>query len=338
MRSLQNIAAADRIEALDTTIFAIQPGHYTDRTSFLRVQRLIRTLLPGYEYLEVGSDIGASLLPHLLDPNCGSAISIDSRPERQADERGVDFHYKGNSTARMLVELGKHAGSRELGKLSTIDADVSEIDSTRAGLRAHLVLIDGEHTNAAAFSDFLGVLPLIHDDALVTFHDANLISDTIQIIERLLIERQNRYSMVILPSCVAVFGFGKFIRAVETELAPHAEPKDAYFVSARRQRHEAVADAVIERAEGLRGRSIAELLAWTEGLEHRLAVAEAGAREATVQGASNIDGFCLRQALDRVQAANAEMQAHLKAVTSSTSWRVTAPIRTAVRLLKGRRT
>jgi hypothetical protein len=36
------------IEALDTSIFAIQPGHYSDRTSFPRVQRLVRAIQPGY--------------------------------------------------------------------------------------------------------------------------------------------------------------------------------------------------------------------------------------------------------------------------------------------------
>jgi hypothetical protein len=90
------------IEALDTSVFAIQPGHSSDRTSFPRVQRLVRTLQPGYAYLEVGSDFGGSLLPHLLDPACRVAVSVDRRPERQPDERGSDCHYVGNSTARML--------------------------------------------------------------------------------------------------------------------------------------------------------------------------------------------------------------------------------------------
>jgi hypothetical protein len=80
--------AVSRIEALDTSVFAIQPGHYSDRTSFLRVQRLVRTIQPDYAYLEVGSDLGGSLLPHLLDPACRVAVSVDPRPESQPDERG----------------------------------------------------------------------------------------------------------------------------------------------------------------------------------------------------------------------------------------------------------
>ena len=215
--------AVSRIEALDTSVFAIQPGHYSDRTSFLRVQRLVRTIQPDYAYLEVGSDLGGSLLPHLLDPACRVAVSVDPRPESQPDERGSDFHYVGNSTARMLAELGKHANAEELGKLVTLDTDAAWIDRTAIATRPHLVLIDAEHTNVAAFSDFLSILPLVADDSMITFHDANLVGDTIQIIEQFLTYMRTPYSMVILPSCVAVFGFGAFLQPVQTELAPHAE-------------------------------------------------------------------------------------------------------------------
>jgi hypothetical protein len=235
-----------RIEALDTSVFAIQPGQYSDRTSFLRVQRLLRALQPGYSYLEVGSDLGGSLLPHLLDPACRVAVSVDPRPESQPDERGSDFHYVGNSTARMLAELGKHANAEALGKLITLDTDAAGIDRTAITARPHLALIDAEHTNVAAFSDLLSVLPLVADDAMLTFHDANLVGDTIQIIERFLTHMRTPYSMVILPSCVVLFGFGAFLKPVQTELAPLAEDSPSYFArpaatpgSSGRRRHSA---------------------------------------------------------------------------------------------------
>jgi hypothetical protein len=259
-------------------------------------------------------------------------VSIDPRPELQPDERGVEFHYDGNSTARMLTELGKHASAMELSKLSTIEADVSDADALPSGVRPNLVLIDGEHTNVAAFSDFMAVLPLIAEDALVIFHDANLVSDTLQIIERLLVQQQTRYTMAILPSCVAVFGFGEFVHAVETDLAPHAEPKEAYFAAARRHRHSAVADAVISQTEGLRGRGIADLTAWTKDIEHRVAFAEASLRDAPMPA----EVPRLARALDRAEAANAEMRSKAEAFANSTSWKITAPMRAAARLLKGR--
>jgi hypothetical protein len=333
----ENRSAAARIEALDTTIFAIQPGDYADRTSFLRVQRLIRTLEPAYQYLEIGSDLGASLLPHLLDPNCGGAVSIDPRPELQPDERGTDFHYVGNSTARMLAELGKHVDPIELRKLSTIEADASAVGSTLSSIYPHLVLIDGEHTNVAAFSDFLASLSFIADNAIITLHDADLISDTLQIIERLLIDRQTRYKMVILPSCVAVVGFGECIRALETDLEPHAEHKQAYFANARRHRHRAVADAVIGTSEGLRGRDVSELTAWTTDIENRLAAAEVFSHGMPDQlNAANAEMIRLRSTLSCVESADAAKQLRIDALTNSTSWKVTAPVRAAARLLKGR--
>jgi hypothetical protein len=154
----------------------------------------------------------------------------------------------------MLAELGKHASPEELSKLVTMDTDAAGIDRTAVAACPHLVLIDAEHTNVAAFSDFLSILPLVADDSMITFHDANLVGDTIQIIERFLTYMRTPYSMVILPSCVAVFGFGAFLKPVQTELAPHAEDNQRYFADARQQRQEAVADAVIARTAGLPAR------------------------------------------------------------------------------------
>jgi hypothetical protein len=330
MRTDETVSAVAMIEALDTRIFAIQPGHHADRTSFLRVQRLMRERNSGYEYLEIGSDIGASLLPHLLDPNCGAMVSIDARPERQPDERGVDFHYEGNSTARMLDELAKYVSPRRLRQLSTIDADASAIASFDAKIRPNLVLIDGEHTNVAAFSDFMAVWPMIAKDAVITFHDANLIGDALQNIECLLVQRRIRHTMVVLPSCVAVFGFGQFAGEVDIALEPHAEAKEAYFAAARRERHGAIANAMIDRTPGLRGRDIAELARWTESVEARLAVAEVRSEPPSDPAlAENAEIVRLRLEVDRLEEQAA-------ALTSSTCWKITAPIRTAARLLKGR--
>lgn len=324
----RNAEAVAKIEALDTTIFSIQPAHYSDRTSFLRVQRLIRLLKPGYAYLEIGFDMGGSLLPHLLDPNCAAAVSIDPRPALQPDERGIDFHYVGNSTAGMLAELGKHVTPAELGKLITFADDASAIDPAQLGLQADLVLIDGEHTNLAAFSDFLAVLPMIAADAIVTFHDANLVGDTIQIIQRFLAQRQTPYSLTILPSCVAVFGFGRFRGPLEAELGSFAEPTAAYFATARRQLHQAVAEAVIGRNTGLRGRSIADLITW---------VAEAEDRLATPGDRAAAEVLRLQRALDQAEATKAEMRRQIEAYGQSTSWKITAPLRAAASLLTHRR-
>lgn len=107
------------IAELDTSIFAIQPGHYSDRTSFLRIQRQVRGKLPGYAYLEVGPNMGGSLLPHCS--TWPAASMVDSRSESQPDEGGSDFHYTGNSAVRILAEPAKHVSAEELGKLVSMD-------------------------------------------------------------------------------------------------------------------------------------------------------------------------------------------------------------------------
>lgn len=322
------VSPVAQIEALDTAIFAIQPGYYeADRISFLRVQRLVRALRPDYAYLEIGSEIGGSLLPHLLDPACVAAVSIDPRPEQQPDERGMDFHYAGNSTARMLAELGRHVTAAQLDKLATIEADASAIDPAMLGRRADLVLIDGEHTNPAAFSDFMAVLRMIADDAVVTFHDANLVGDTLQIIERFLAYQGIPYSLAILPSCVAVFGLGRFRDPVASELGPHAEPAANYYANARRQRHAAVADAVVSKTPALHGQSIAELVAWTNEAVQRFRAGDTAVAEAER----------LRQALDQAELVRAVLQRHLDAFVASSSWRITRPLRAAATLLRRQR-
>jgi hypothetical protein len=265
----------------------------------------------------------------------------------------------------MLGELGQHVRPHELGKLSTIEQDISVVDRSCLTIRPQLVLIDAEHTNVAAFSDFMGVLPLIADDALVTFHDANLVGDAIQMIERFLQHARTPYSLTILPSCVAVFGFGTFVRSMEAALRPYAEPAAAYFAAARQQRHRSVADAVISQTQGLPGRSIAELVAATNTENARIAelvaatntanariaelVAATNAAKAEIvelvaaTNTANTEIATLQMALDQAEAAHARdqalidaLQTSINSLTASTSWRVTAPLRAAADLMRGR--
>lgn len=158
---------------------------------------------------------------------------------------------------------------------------------------------------------------MIADDSIVTFHDANLVGDTLQIIERFLAHQGLPYTLAILPSCVAVFGFGRFRDPVASELGPHAEPTTAYYATAREQRHNAVADAVVSRTPELRGRGIVELVAWT--------------------GEATAEADRLRQALDRAEAVNSALQQSLDAFAASTSWRITRPLRAAATLMRRHR-
>ena len=163
----------ERIEALDLTLFdAIesQTG-LDDKRSLLAVQRAARRLSggSGYRYLEIGSHLGGSIQPHLLDPRCTSITSIDKRPLAQPDERGVSFAYEGNSTARMLGLLGE-VGPTD--KVTTIDGSAPDIDRSTLGHPVQLCFIDGEHTDRAVIADFDLCLAALDDAGAIVFHDA----------------------------------------------------------------------------------------------------------------------------------------------------------------------
>src|ERR1044072_44392 len=116
------------IAALDTSIFQIESQtSIDDRRSFLAIQNALRDWNRDYVYLECGSHVGGSLLPHVLDPRCRLAYSVDNRPDTQPDERGIMFPYPGNSSQRMLATLSHHATADLVGKVRTFDADASEL-------------------------------------------------------------------------------------------------------------------------------------------------------------------------------------------------------------------
>jgi len=95
-------AFASRIANLDISLFQIDSQTTRDdRRSFLAVHNAMRSAKDGYVYLECGSHIGGSLLPHILDPRCRLAYSVDKRPAALPDERGVLF-YPDNQTKRMV--------------------------------------------------------------------------------------------------------------------------------------------------------------------------------------------------------------------------------------------
>jgi len=231
-----------RIIALDTSVFAIESQtSERDQVAFLRIQSLVRRMRGRYAYLEIGSHLGGTLLPHFLDPACESIHSVDPRPPYQPDERGRVFDYLDNSTARMREQLAAAVPPGALQRLTTWEHDAADIPAHRYGRRFDLALIDGEHTNIAAFSDFVSILPALERDACVAFHDANLVLDAIANVERLLRHEGTRHATLILPDLVAVIGLRGAAQAVMAELGPHAVDRGAFVAYARRQLREDIA-------------------------------------------------------------------------------------------------
>ena len=167
-----------RINALDVSLFGGIPSetYPADKQSLLALQNAVRqrTGPNGYSYLEIGSHLGGTIQPHLCDPQCRHIYSIDPRPDSQPDERGDEFDYPENSTARML-ELLADVDRDGLSKITCFDSDASEVDDESIDPRPDLCFIDGEHTNRAVQSDFAFCHRICKSGAVIAFHDAHVV-------------------------------------------------------------------------------------------------------------------------------------------------------------------
>jgi hypothetical protein len=165
-----------RIDALDVGLFAKIHSQTTEeeRRSLLALQRGIRNALGEYVYLEIGSHLGGSIQPYLLDPRCTLIYSIDNRPRTQPDERGETFTYDGNSTERMLDEL-KRVAPDGLGKIVCFEDRSENIQPSSIDRAPDLCFIDGEHTNTAVVTDFDFCLSVCAPNAVIAMHDSNLV-------------------------------------------------------------------------------------------------------------------------------------------------------------------
>jgi hypothetical protein len=94
----------EKLNRLDLALFEKISSQTTedDKRSLLAIQNATREIYPNYNYLEIGSHLGGSIQPHLVDEKCAKIYSIDKRPLVQPDERGVNYGYPENSTQRML--------------------------------------------------------------------------------------------------------------------------------------------------------------------------------------------------------------------------------------------
>ena len=77
------------LKNLDTSVFEGIPSQTSDddRKSLLALQAGVRSRRKTYTYLEIGSFLGGSLQPHLLDRSCERIYSIDKRCVVAPDDR-----------------------------------------------------------------------------------------------------------------------------------------------------------------------------------------------------------------------------------------------------------
>ncbi|MGE3467671.1 MAG: class I SAM-dependent methyltransferase, partial [Pyrinomonadaceae bacterium] len=159
------------LNELDLRLFERIPSQSTDddKLSLLALQLAVREKAGEYVYLEIGSYLGGSIQPHLLDPKCRRIYSIDKRPASQPDARGFEWKYNNNSTKRMLDMLKGVSDATE--KIVTIDGDTRNA-LKKADEKVDLCFIDGEHTDAAVVSDFRFCLEAVKGRGVIVFHDS----------------------------------------------------------------------------------------------------------------------------------------------------------------------
>ncbi len=198
------------ISRLDLKIYEKIKTQLTDddKQTLLGCQFAVRNLLPKYNYLEIGSYLGGSIQPHLLDEKCARVYSIDKRPLRQPDERGVDYIYLNNSTARMLELLSEIAPTN---KITTIDGDTRrEVKPSQIEEKIQMCFIDGEHTDEAVFSDFKFCLEVLDENGAILFHDSAINYNAIANCIKYLKDNEIEFRANSLPDAVFVVEIGDF--------------------------------------------------------------------------------------------------------------------------------
>jgi len=172
----------DRIDQLDISLFdgiesQTSPG---DRRSLLALQRLTAKRCGTYRYLEIGSYLGGSIQPHLVDNRCIKIYSIDPRPTQQPDERkNYTAGYPCITTADMLDRL-RSIRDGAVGKIVCIENSAHKVDKKQIDEKVDLLFIDGEHTDKAVMQDYRFCYQVQHSDAIIAFHDFSVVQKGIR--------------------------------------------------------------------------------------------------------------------------------------------------------------
>ena len=196
-----------RIAELDVSLFDRIESQTTedDRRSLLAIQQAVRSR-GEYLYLEIGSHLGGTLQPYLVDPLCTKITSIDLRPQIVDDVRGEKQTYVDNSTERMLRLLSEISADG-VKKIATIDASVQDIDPKVIEPKPTLCFIDGEHTDRAVMADFDFCVRVAATGCSIVFHDSDLVYRGVRQILRMLTERKVKYEAMKLGGSVFAIAF-----------------------------------------------------------------------------------------------------------------------------------
>lgn len=187
-----------------------------------------------YTYLEIGSHLGGTIQPHYVDPRCKLIYSIDKRPALQPDERGRNFEYAANSTAKMLTNLNTVFPFVSTEKLTTFDCDACEVDPVKIAEKPNICFIDGEHTNTAVCSDFNFCLKVCHPNAIIAFHDTYLVFKGIEEIKNYLRSKSIKFQGSMLAGCTYAILLNEAIDNYADKIEICTQSESDYFAQARK--------------------------------------------------------------------------------------------------------
>jgi Methyltransferase domain len=198
------------LQALDISVFDGIPSQTSDddRRSLLALQAGVRSKRQTYTYLEIGSFLGGSLQPHLLDPNCERIYSIDKRCVVAPDDRDQtsEITYEDNTSENMLALLRAVDGT-SLPKIVCFEADAADIAPEKIPVPPDLAFIDGEHTYGAVLADFEFCSRVVAPDGLIAFHDSYIIYPALEKICKDLKRKGRDFRFWKLGGAVTVVSF-----------------------------------------------------------------------------------------------------------------------------------
>jgi len=177
---------------------------FEDKHILLKVKEMISK--NDFNYLEIGSFLGGSLTPFLIDKKCKIVISIDKRNQNLEDERNEKQSYENVGTNYMINNLKKY--NLDIHKLKTFNGDV---ENFKTSIKFDLAFLDGVHTDINTFSDFINVYEMVKKDSIILFHDSSIIFKSINIIDTMLNKKKLKYKLAKFKNSeISGIFFGKY--------------------------------------------------------------------------------------------------------------------------------
>jgi len=159
-----------------------------------------------FNYLEIGSFLGGSLTPFLMEDKCKLIVSIDKRNQKLDDERSEEWSYENVNENDMIRRLKEY--NLDLSILKTFNGDIKDFKTNK---KFDLSFIDGIHTDINTFSDFLNTLKKSNKDSIILFHDSSIIFKSISIINLLLLNMNYKFKLAkFRNSEITGIFFGKY--------------------------------------------------------------------------------------------------------------------------------